>query len=379
MPRSMRAKLIAVASVLFFCAGLRTARACVCSQSLLNDRESAQAEFKKAAVVFEGEVSSPRQVIAATTPEGFGGLDLILFRVVRAYKGSLGDTVNLYDAYAGTDCDPGELKAGDKLFIYGFKGTDGKIYIQPCSRTTFMKYAGPDLRFARNEPPTAEDVEPPGEKWRLYRHPSLRNTGASLIGVVRRPDGADASGAVVTLWDIDETGHRNREGSVAARQQVEPDGSFDIRFLSPGIYDLTARDSNETYTARYIGDYGNVTLSQPQVLTHIDVTLHKESLGTVTVELEIPADFHDPFAVSLGNADPLAHKDTLYDYGSTIVLDPGKTVVVFDHVPYGSYEISASPNRSPSPYDLSASGDVLVQLNQSEAHAVIKVRRIENK
>src|SRR5215475_7096612 len=108
--------------------------ACACAGEALNDRDSAIEQFHEATVVFEGEVVSEQQ-IAAVDPNG-PGLAVISFTVLRAYKGTLGHTVQMYDPMAGTDCGFGGSKAGDKFFIYGFSGKDEKMYVEACTRTS---------------------------------------------------------------------------------------------------------------------------------------------------------------------------------------------------------------------------------------------------
>ena len=266
----MRTKTWPLIFILSFACSFPTASACVCANPLISDREDAAAEFKDAAVVFEGEVSaSPKEIVAPTGPSL--GLSVIQFRVLRTYKGNLGDSIQLFDTSAGTDCGSDGLRPGQKLFVYGFEGKDHKIYIQACTRTTFLDSAGPDIRFARNEPPTKEDLAPPGEKWRLHRDPTLETRGAIVKGIVRRADGGDVSSASITLWDGGDEGRRI--GAIGARQKVNQDGSFEIRFLPPGEYNVTAEDFRTGSARKCEGEYGNVVLAERQVRSHLSVRL----------------------------------------------------------------------------------------------------------
>ena len=258
--------------ILSFACSFRTASACVCGDPSISDREAAAAKFKEAAVVFEGEVSaSPKQIVAATGSHL--GLSVIQFRVLRTYKGNLGDSIQLFDSWAGTDCGSDELRPGQELFVYGFEGSDHKIYIEACGRTTFLDHAGPDIRLARNEPPTKEDLAPPGEKWRLHRDPTLEARGAIVKGIVRRADGGDVSSVFITLWDGGEEGRRI--GVIGARQKVNQDGSFEIRFLPPGKYNVTAEDvpPNRFAAGKCDGEYGNVVLAERQVRSGLNIRL----------------------------------------------------------------------------------------------------------
>lgn len=260
-----------------FAGSLRTVQACTCSGPGVSDRDDAAAEFRDAAVVFEGEVSaSPKEIVARTGSDP--GLSMIQFRVLRAYKGNLGDSIQLFDSWTGTGCGSDVLRPGQKLFVYGFKGKDHKIYIQPCTRTTFLNSAGPDIRFARNESPTKEDLVPPGERRRLDRDPTLKRRGASISGVVRRADGGDPSEVYITIWDVDKNGARSSIGLVEATQKVNADGSFEIRFLLPGKYSVTAEDRGIRSAEKCQADYGNVVLVERQVLSHLRLTCKAERI-----------------------------------------------------------------------------------------------------
>lgn len=260
-----------------FAGSLQTAQACVCSGPAVNDREDAAAEFRDAAVVFEGEVSaSPKEIVAATGSHL--GLSEIQFRVLRTYKGNLGDSIQLFDSMAGTDCGSDALRPGQKLFVYGFEDKEHKIYIQACTRTTLLEFAGPDIRFARNEPPTKEDLVPPGERRRLDRDPTLKRRGASISGVVRRADGGDPSAVFITIWDVDKNGARSSIGLVEATQKVNADGSFEIRYLPPGKYNVTAEDRRISSAEKCQADYGNVVLAEHQVLSHLRLTCKAERI-----------------------------------------------------------------------------------------------------
>ena len=269
MPMRLRATSLVVAFC--FAGTLQIARACVCSGPAVNDREDAAAEFNAAAVVFEGEVSaSPKQIVALTGSHM--GLSVIQFRILRAYKGTLGDSIQLFDSMAGTDCGSDALKPGQKLFVYGFEGEEHRIYIQACGRTKLLDHAGPDIRFARNESPTKEDLVPPGERRRLDRDPTLKRRGASISGVVHWPDGGDPSEVFITIWDVDKNGTRSSIGLVEAIEKVNADGSFEIRFLPPGEYNVTAEDRGIRSAEKCQADYGNVVLADHQVLSHLRLT-----------------------------------------------------------------------------------------------------------
>lgn len=370
----MRIKTFPLIVALFFAGGLRTAQACMCSGPAVSDRDDAAAAFRDAAVVFEGEVSaSPRVMVA---PNGSGwGLGVIQFRVLRTYKGNLGDSTELFDSMAGTDCGSDGLRPGQKLFVYGFEGEDHKIYLHACSRTTFLDHAGADIRFARNEAPTQEDLQPPGEKWRLYRDATLAERGASLVGTVLRDDGGDVSNASVTLWLVDENGLRNRAGAVAASQKVNVNGSFEIRFLTPGRYNVTAADRQGTLTTRYVGEYGNIALAERQVLSSVIVHLHAEPLGSVRVRVIAPLELHDRVIVELRDKNWDDTRLAPFAHSQTVQIDD-KNVASFDSVPYGNYNVYVMLTGEDLTTPSWTHEKVQVELNGNQAEAVVKLQKV---
>lgn len=216
----MRIRAPLVCLVLLIAGTGKAATACVCADQVLNDRENVARQFAEATVVFEGEVLAGGREISAPN-RGEPGLNVIVFRVVRAYKGDPEGSIQVYDAMAGTDCSFGQPKPGEKFFVYGFRGKDSKIYLEACTRTRPLDSAGPDVRYARREPATQEDLTPPGERWRLLIDPSLATRGATVRGTIRRADRTDVSNVFVTIWDVDERGRRKT--SMAAAQKVNAD------------------------------------------------------------------------------------------------------------------------------------------------------------
>jgi hypothetical protein len=324
-------------------------------------------------VVFEGELLPGGHEIS--TWNGKPGLSMIPLRVTRSYKGASGEFLEVYDANAETDCGFGEPKPGTRFFVYGFRGKDGKIYIQACSRTASLDAAGTDIRFARNDPPTKEDLAPPGERWRLYRDPTLAERGASLMGTVRRKDGGDVSHVFLTLWDVDENGARSRAGSIAAHQEVNGNGSFEIRFLAPGQYNLTAEDLPKNSTAEHVADYGNVTLTERQALSHLVVDLHPEPLGTVRVKVIAPPELHDRVFVWLKEAETDSVGKFPDHYAQTARID-AQSVASFDSVPYGHYNLYVMLTGDDLSKPSWTHDEVHVELNANHAEAVVKLREV---
>src|SRR6202142_3672270 len=235
----MRTKTLSLFLLLSIASAVRTAEACSCATSILSDRDEAKSEFASATLVFEGEVLPSGHTVIAPI-RGLDGLDVIVFRVIRSYKGVHDQSIQIYDEMAGSTCGFGQPKPGEKFFVYGYKGKDGKIYVTACTRTAGLESAGADIRYARGEPSTAEDSAPSGEKSRIRSDPTLATSGISVRGVVRRADGADVGGGFVKIWLTDAEGRR--EDEMAATQNIKQNGSYEVRYLSPGQYAVTAED-----------------------------------------------------------------------------------------------------------------------------------------
>jgi len=348
---------------------------CTCSSQILNDREDAARQFSAAAVVFEGEVIPGGRNIEETSQEKMG-VSMTLFRIIRSYKGELSESLQIFDPMAGTDCAFGQPAPGKKYLVYGYQGKDGRIYYQACSRTGLLEYEGADLRYVRGEPATKEDISPPGEKWRLRSDPSLATRGAALWGNVHRLDGGEVSDVFLTVWSVDEKGRR--ENFMAATQKVNPDGSYEVRFLGPGHYMVTAEDMRVTPTARFVGVYGNMWLAEGQTIFNVDVMLHPDPLGTVTVQVNAPPDLHDRIFVWLRDVEMDAAGSAPFHYAQTAHLDE-KNVASFDYVPYGRYDVNVMLNGEDSTEHSWTHDEVQVQLNGNKAETVIALHRKRQK
>ena len=281
----MRLKKVLVYASLLIAGIAPTVSGCVCSGQVLNDREDAANQFTSATVVFEGEVLPGGREITAPTRDK-PGLGMIVFEVLRSYKGRREKVIRLYDAEAGTDCSFGQPRPGGRFFVYGFQHQDGRIYLEACTRTSPWEFAGPDIRYARGEPAAKEDLTPPDEKWRLKDDPSLAKSGATLRGVVRRSDGVGIGNVLVSVWNVDGSGRR--ENSMVTTQKANEDGTYEIRYLPPSGYSVTAADYQMSSAARFVGESASVSLKQGQTLSHVDVVLQPEPLGKVKVQVTAP-------------------------------------------------------------------------------------------
>jgi len=349
----------------------KTTNACVCSDPILSDREDAAAQFGAAAVVFEGEVMPGGSLIVAPSSDK-SNMSMTVFRVIRTYKGERGNSIQIFDASAGTDCGFGQPLPGEKYFVYGFQGEDGKIYRQACTRTTGLEFAGPDLRYARGEEATKEDLRPPGEKQRLRGDPSLATRGATLRGNVRRLDKGAFDNVFLTVWGVDDKGHR--ENWMAANQKVSPEGFYEVRFLAPGHYLVTADDGQMTQTTRFVGQYGNISLTEGQTLVAVDVMLNPEPLGKVNILVNATPELHERIFVWLRSVEMDSVGSAPYQFAQTAHLDE-RNVASFECVPYGRYDVYALLAGRQSSEPSWVHDKVQVELNGNKAVTVVTLRR----
>jgi hypothetical protein len=366
----MRTGLIFVFVVLALGGSARTAEACSCASQILSDRDEAASEFAAATLVFEGEVLAGDKTVA--TPKGQDGLSVIVFRVVHSYKGSHEETIQIFDAAAGSTCAFGQPEPGQKYFVYGYKRKDGKTYVEACTRTTGLESAGADIRYARGEPASKEDAAPAGEKWRLRDDPTLVTSGITVRGFVRRADGADIRNVFLTIWCTDENGRR--EDEIAAMQKVNEDGYYEVRYLSPGQYVVTAEDSLTTPASRFVGQYGIINLREAQTYSDVNLLLHSEPLGKVIIRVNAPQAIHDRVFVWLRdvNMDEFAG-GAPYKFASTAQLDD-KNIASFEGVPYGLYDVYVMLTGDNLARPSWKHDEVRVQLSGSHGEAAVELR-----
>jgi len=318
--------------IAFCCVGLLLsglayrATACVCSPRGDNEREDAEQAFAEAAVVFEGDVASAR-----TQGEDV----IIMFKVTRAYKGLDSDSIEVIERYAYSDCGFGQPHNGMTFFIYGFRDKSGKISIGSC-RPIFPRDAGADIRYARGEAPTDDDLVPFDEKFRLMGHPNLATQGSTLRGKVVSLNPPESANTYVTVWEVDEKGRR--ENLIVARQKVQPDGSFKIKFIPAGTYFVTAEDHRPTSKGRGIGEFGKISLAEKQILTIPKFRLRPDPLGSITVHVTAPQELNDRIFVWVREAITDWLYGNPYFYAQTSQLNE-KGVAHFTYVPYGTYNI----------------------------------------
>jgi hypothetical protein len=334
-----------------FCA---PTHACSCSVTQLNARDDAARVFKDATVVFEGEILSiepakeadlssfsPDARAMITGREPVAGE--ITFRVLRQYKGVPQLEIRMYTG-ARDSAEPCQLRyhPGDRWLIYGFQKKDGKLYFTDCNRSIALDKAGADLRFARGEPATEEDLMPRAERTRLELNPELKETGATLRGSIRRFDRLPMGKALVTIWrlDGDDPNDRARE----ADQDANLDGTFVVRYLPPGTYFLSAEVIDWQEPDHFVGRIDRFTVKEHQVVTGLEIILDPKPMSEVRVHVESSEALGRPLEIELSDLDGDfdAQNPKLYPDEKTTTDVDSAGLAVLKGMQYVAYHLSVS-------------------------------------
>jgi hypothetical protein len=137
---------------------------------------------------------------------------------------------------------------------------------------------------------------------------------------------------------------------------------------------VTAQASGMTADERFVGEYGNISLTEAQILEGVDVILRSEPLGKVTIQVKAPPEFHNRIIVFLRDVQMESVGSQPYKFGNSAYLDEDG-VATFWYVPYGRYNVrvlwTGDDLRNPSwTHDR-----VEVQLSGKEADSVVTLRR----
>jgi hypothetical protein len=358
--------------ILIFCLTAVTEQvgACACGSSNLSDRDEAAKEFEESKVVFSGEVISVKELEGVSKM----GAAEFTFSVIQSFKGPKQPRVQVLSTMEHTDC-AFHLEAGNKLFVYAVEGKDGKLYIEACTRTSSLEHAAADFRFARGEPPSAEDLVPYGEKFRVEYDPTLKVRGATLSGVVHWPEHVAVGEAFVTIWEVDDQGRRL--SSTVTTQKADADGKYEIRYLDPGKYFVSVADSRLRQTSRYVGIIGLISLPEGTRVTNEDVTLHSEPLGTVRIHVIAPEIPREKLFVVLRDVEldlETPGSSPFSSYGTTAELD-SSGVATFKWVPYGNYNVSVGLYEEDLSRPSWTHDDASVTLDSADAERSVRMHR----
>jgi hypothetical protein len=342
-----------IAVVLLLGLSCQTTQACSCGVTQLNARDDAARIFKEATVVFEGEVLSiepakpgdlsnflpaERENISNREPVAAE----ITFRVLRQYKGDPKLEIRMYTG-ARDSAEPCQARyhAGDRWFIYGFLKKDGKLYFTDCNRSTTLDEAGAELRYARGEPATQEDLMPRSEKSRLENEPELKENGATLSGTIRRFDRSGMGRALLTIWRLDEEDQKERPGEIY--QDANPDGTFVVRYLWPGIYFLSARITDWEKPTFFVGRTATFTVKQRQSLDGLEIVLNAEPLAEVRIHIEPSKPLHDQVEAELWDVDNDSGAVNPKLYPDNQSAEPDSSgLAVLKGLQFGTYHLAVS-------------------------------------
>jgi hypothetical protein len=221
---------------------------------------------------------------------------------------------------------------------------DGKLYFTHCRRSTTIDEAGTELRYARGEPATEEDLMPREEKSRLDIEPELKENGATLSGTIRRFDRASMGRAMLTIWRIDEDDQNERPGEIW--QDANADGTFVVRYLWSGTYFLSARVIDMEKPSYFAGRTQTFTVKERQSLDGLEIILNPEPLSEVRVRVEPPEALQALGEVWLSDVDKDSAGENLKLYAFTEASGvDGGGLAEFKALPFGTYHVSIS-NRS---------------------------------
>jgi hypothetical protein len=228
------------------------------------------------------------------------------------------------------------------------------------------------MRYARGEQPTKEDLTPAGEKWRLRRDPNLGSQGATLRGAIRPAGGGNLSNVVLTVWEVDARGRRI--DLIADRQKVNKDGSYEVRYISPGQYIVTAEDLQFTPTARFVGESGKIQLEQGQTHPDVNLFLHSEPAGQVTIRVIAPRELHDRVFVWLRDVQMDSLGGSPYKFAGTAELDE-KNTASFESIPYGLYDVYVMLTNEDTRKPSWTHDELQVKLTGRIAEGVVELRK----
>jgi hypothetical protein len=343
--------LAAVVVLLGICC--QPSEACACSVTQLSARDDAERVFKDASVVFEGEILSTEPAkqadLSEFSPQFREELvkrepvaGEITFRVLRQYKGAPPSEIRIYTG-ARNSAEPCQATyhQGDRWFIYGFLKKDGKLYFTDCNRSTTLDAAGAEVRYARGEPATEEDLMPREEKSRVENEPELKENGATLSGTIRRFDRASMGRSMLTIWRVDEEDPKERPGGID--QDASPDGSFVVRYLWPGSYFLSARVIDMDKPSFFVGRTETFTVKERQSLNSLEIVLNAEPMAEVRIHIEPSKALHDQVEAELWDVDNDSEAVNPKLYPDNQNAEPDSSgLAVLKAVQYGTYHLSVS-------------------------------------
>ncbi len=277
----------------------QTASACRCSGIHgKNYWDGARLKAEGAAAIFEGtpeRIETQWSVLIAKRGELITAEDqniagsrgpriLVNFRVRRAYKGDVGLEVQINTGVTTMDCSGARFSPGLNYLVYAYSHNHGELWTFFCSPGGQIDSGGHDteLRFLRNERPTASDLASPGrlpiaaesagsaadERRRRY----VAATG-NFCGIVTREGVTDPASGVVLF--LSAQGYSPYDYTATP---LRPDGSFCSDRLGPGKYFLHYSGSSRGHLTSSVFYPG---VSQRERATAVEVIAGKTQSGII--------------------------------------------------------------------------------------------------
>jgi carboxypeptidase family protein len=206
-------------------------------------------------IIFEGVVET--QELKAghiwALPNGgstslFGGHRVVSVRVLHSYRGEVSGTVNVLTGEGDADCGL-DFETGRHYLVYAETIDPENLFTSFCAGTALVEQAGTALRVLRGEQPTADDLL---DRQSYYQKFGPQWTGA-VCGRVTKPDGTPVVQASVDLRQVRDEPFPTDGASDS--DVTKQDGSFCIRYVRPGKYQLTAEKLESKKHIRWSGQY----------------------------------------------------------------------------------------------------------------------------
>jgi len=320
-----------------------------------------------------GSIGAPTNAMSMTA---YGEHRVVMLRVSRTYRGSTPKITTVLTGIGNGDCGY-DFETGKEYLVYADPIQGGALFTSICARTAPLEQSGPELRFLRGEPPSADDLLDPSTYYKKY---SPQWTG-TVCGRVMMPDGNPLPEAMVAMSQVRD---EPLPPEVASDLDLSgADGSFCVEGIRPGKYLLTAETYDFGAKTRWMGYYPGVIKHLEAVplevhggdnLSDLHFTVQKQVLYKVVFRVVTPDG--SPLLGGIGVAidspdrDPLAYHESheLNQDGSyTLNLIPPGHYFMGSYIepdfPSGQVPAEASKWRmAKQEVDISGDTEVVIQL-----------------
>jgi hypothetical protein len=280
-------------------------------------RSLVESELAESRVLFEGEVErfDIKHTPGTPVPKGtlgmraWDGEAVVVIHASRIYRGPNQGTFEVDAGMNLVDSDSNEFlfEVGKSYLVDASQGSQGRLGVSSCGATRLLERAGPELRFLRGEPPTADDLLSPKEYHKKWPLPAW----GKICGRVSQKNGSPPKEAYVTAWLLRGPLFPEK----LADESAKADGSFCLDSLPSGHFLIGAEDRNESPEDSRINDSNYVGYDP----------------GVAHVSKSIPIALKDGQAIS--NAKIVLYPEHLYSLRGKVVTSdnsplPSKYVTV---------------------------------------------------